>query len=44
MHEQTIICRQLSAGHMVGSRLVKRKNNLNRMIIITILNAHKSVL
>ena len=44
VHEQTIICRQLSAGHMVDSRPVKRKNDLNRMIIITNLNAHKSVL
>ena len=27
-HEQTIICRQLFAGHMVGSRPIKRKKNL----------------
>ena len=33
-HEQTIICRQLFAGHMVGSRPMKRKNNLLRMIIM----------
>ena len=32
-HEQTIICRQLFAGHTVGSRPMKRKNNLPRMII-----------
>ena len=27
-HEQTIICRQLFAGHVVGSRPMKRKKNL----------------
>ena len=27
-HEQTIICRQLFAGHVVGSRSMKRKKNL----------------
>ena len=32
-HEQTIICRQLFAGHVVGSRPMKRKKNLLRMII-----------
>ena len=32
-HEQTIICRQLFAGHVVGSRPKKRKKNLLRMII-----------
>ena len=32
-HEQTIICRQLFAGHMVGSRPMKRKKNLLWMII-----------
>ena len=32
-HEQTIICRQLFAGHVVGSRPVKREKNLLRMII-----------
>ena len=32
-HEQTIICRQLFAGHVVGSRPMKRKKNLDRMII-----------
>ena len=33
--EKTItgICRQLFAGHAVGSRPTKRKNNLHRMII-----------
>ena len=32
-HEQTIICRQLFAGHVVGFRPMKRKKNLLRMII-----------
>ena len=27
-HEQTIICRQLCAGHVVSSRPMKRKKNL----------------
>ena len=35
-HEQTIICRQLFAGHVVGSRPMKRKKNLLRMMIIII--------
>ena len=30
--EQTIICRQLFAGHMVGFRPMKRKKNLLQMI------------
>ena len=29
-HEQTIICRQLFAGHVVGSRPMKRKKNLHQ--------------
>ena len=29
-HEQTIICGQLFAGHMVGTRPMKRKKNLYR--------------
>ena len=33
-HEQTIICRQLFAGHVVGSRPMKRKKYLLRMIYI----------
>ena len=33
-HEQTIICRQLFAGHVVGSRPMKRKKHLHRMINI----------
>ena len=32
-HEQTISCRQLFAGHVVGSRPMKRKKHLHRMII-----------
>ena len=32
-HEHTIICRQLFAGHVVGSRPMKRKKHLRRMII-----------
>ena len=31
--EQTIICRQLFAGHVVGFQPMKRKKNLHRMII-----------
>ena len=31
-HEQTIICRQLFAGHMVGSRPMKKKKNLRWII------------
>jgi len=33
VHKQTIICRQLFAGHVVRFRPIKRKNNLHRMII-----------
>ena len=33
MHEQTIICRQLFAGHMVGSRPMERKEKMHQMII-----------
>ena len=32
-HEHTIICRQLFAGHVVGSRPMKRKKHLHRMIM-----------
>ena len=41
-HEQniicskTLICRQLFAGHMVGSRPMKRKGKIHRMITIII--------
>ena len=37
VHEQTMTCRQLLAGHVVGSRPMKRKKNLQQMIIIIIL-------
>ena len=33
-HEQTIICRQLFAGHVVGYRKKKKKKNSQQMIII----------
>ena len=33
-HEQTIIRRQLFAGHVVGSRPMERKKKTHRMIII----------
>ena len=33
VHEQSIICRQLFAGHVVGSRPMKIKKKLLRMII-----------
>ena len=36
-HEHTIIYRQLFAGHVVGSRPMKRKKHLHRMIIIIVL-------
>ena len=32
-HKQTIICRQLFAGHVVGFRPMKRKKNLHWIII-----------
>ena len=35
-HEQTIICSQLIAGHVVGPRPMKRKKNLHWMIIVII--------
>ena len=35
-HEQAIICRHLFAGHVVGSRPIKRKKNLLRMIIVNL--------
>ena len=47
-HEHTIICRQLFAGHVVGSRPMKRKKHLHRMIInvivIVISVSHYSVM
>ena len=39
-HEQTITGRQLFVGHVVGSRPMKRKKNLHRMIMyITLLTS-----
>ena len=35
-HEHTIICRQLFAGHVMGSRPMKRKKYLHRMIKVFI--------
>ena len=35
-HEQTTICRQLFAGHVVGCQPMKRKKNLLRMIMLFI--------
>ena len=32
-HEQTIICRQLSAGHVVGSQPMKMGEKIHRIII-----------
>ena len=40
-HEQTIICRQLIAGHVIGSRLMRRKKNLDQ--IITNIMLHNAV-
>ena len=34
MHEQTIICRQLFAGHVVGCRPMEGKKKLHPLIII----------
>ena len=39
-HKQNIICRQLFAGHVVGSRPMKRKKNLHRMIICVAFAEH----
>ena len=33
-HEQTIICRQLFAGHVVGCRPMEGKKKLHRMIML----------
>ena len=37
-YEQTIICGQVFAGHVLGSRPMKRKKNLLQMIIIIIIS------
>ena len=39
-HKQTIICRQLFAGHVMGSRPIKRKENLHRIIIRVVFAEH----
>ena len=39
-HEQTIIWRQLFAGHMVGFWPIKNKKNLQRVIMIIIFYCH----
>ena len=36
MHEQTIICRQLFVGHVVGSRPMERKKAMRRMITFVV--------
>ena len=38
MHQQTIICRQLLAGHMVGSWPMKRKGKMYQLIIAIIVS------
>ena len=38
-HVQTIICRQLFAGHVVGSRPMDRKEKMHRMRISFVLQA-----
>ena len=43
-HEQTIICRQLFAGHVVGSRPMEIEKSLLRMIIDIIDKSHTTVL
>ena len=45
-HEHTIInfCRQLFAGHLVGSRPMKGKKHLHRMIIFIFNNFAKKIL
>ena len=37
-HQQTIICRQLFSGHLVGFRPMTRKNSLYRMIMSIMCN------
>ena len=37
VHKQTTICRQLFAGHVVGSRPMKKKKKLHQMIINNII-------
>ena len=40
-HEQTIICRQLFAGHVVSSRPMKRKTNLHHCHKMLVHHCHK---
>ena len=42
-HEQAIICRQFFAGHVVGSRPMKTKEKMHRMIIIFVIRCILSV-
>ena len=39
MHEQTVICRQLFADHVVGSRSMKRKKKMHQMAVLLIICA-----
>ena len=41
-HDQTIICRQLSAGHVVGFRPKERKKTMHQMKIIVIYNGNRT--
>ena len=41
VHEHTIICWQLFAGQVVGSWPMKRKNHLQRMIVLLIVHVLK---
>ena len=43
-HEQTIICEQLFAGHVMDFWPMKRKKNLHRMIILSIAHAWSSLI
>jgi len=40
-HEQTIFCRQLFAGHVVGCRPMEGKIKLHRMIMVDIHHFHQ---
>ena len=42
-HEQTIICRQLFAGHVVGSGPMEKKTRMHRMIICFIFSAECTI-
>ena len=32
-HDQTVVCRQLFAGHVLGAQPVERKEKMHRMIM-----------